>query len=172
MCVLAAVATVPRWRARLAKARVAVDGKRLGAVKVSVGIREHGRKNLQIKRAIRQAEAKIEITQAAIDDVLKKISVVEQVDTRIYVVDDRRGRADAQWIGVISHRNYQGVINPLSPPDQHIAWRDGRRCLVWAKTEQAARSRLVELFPPEKGFSLTSVDMVPGSSPEAEGKND
>ena len=168
MCALAVFATVPRWRARLALARNAVKGKEIGAIKISGHIREQAQKTLHIKRAIKDVQSKIEATQASIDSVISNIMLLEQVDPRVYVVDDQRGRADAQWVGMIVHRNYLEAINPQVPLDQNNAWQAGKPCLVWAKTDKHAKEKLSNIFPRDKGYYISELIKIQSETPEKE----
>ncbi|MEI6558707.1 MAG: hypothetical protein WCO00_09895 [Rhodospirillaceae bacterium] len=153
MSLLAVTATVPLWRRRLHRARGLVRRNQVGADKISKAIREQARKTLHIKREIKRVEGEYEIIQTNIEAALKAISVLEQVDDRIWVVEDNRLRADLEWVGVVSQHNYRGTVNRRVPATIHNAWKAGRKCLVWAQSEDGARTKLTALFPAERGFS-------------------
>jgi len=162
MSVLAALASIPRWRDRLARARSRVNRNRAGAGKASAHIRDLARANLRAKREIRRLEVEIVRARANAEIVIRNIAILEQIDDRVCMVDDKRLSADTQWVGVVTHGNYEGVINRKAPPALHNAWLAGRKCAVWAKTAELARSNLTALLPPEKGYKVGEIAPLPG----------
>jgi hypothetical protein len=172
LCFLAALATIPRWRVRIGLARSALKGKRLGAVKLSSNIREQAKTALAMKRSIRRIEAEMAVTQKLVEEAHAKVAQLESFDSRLLVVDDQRGRADIQWMGTVQHPDYQGQISAVAPLDHHNAWQTGKNCLVWAKTEERARSKLQDAFPKSQGYSVVTVVEIAPVRPGRSGGNE
>ena len=164
---LAALSTVGRWRSRIAAAHASARNKALSAIRISTEIRQRAKQTYALRRAIRHSESTIETKEKELKHILAEISMLEKTDDRILIVDDQKKKKEDQWVAMISHPNHKGLVNPLVPIELHNGWRVGKPCLVWARDEQGALTKLSKLFPDDLGFGISDITLMvePPSTP-------
>ncbi len=160
LCIIAITATVGRWKSQIALARSGVFSKRASVVKLSMNIRQQAKQTYLLKRMIKRGESLIEARGAETEKIINQIAALENIDDRILIVDDKRGRGESRWRVRVLHNNMSSFINPLIPRPVHNGWKDGKICLVWATDEAAALRKIGKIYSNEEGFVVAEISLV------------
>ena len=168
LSILVITATAGRWKAQIGMARGAIYSKRASAIKISQNIRQQAKQTLLLKRAIKRGNELIEAKGNETEKLIGELAVVEKIDDRILIVDDKRGRKEMQWAVRVVHNNYHGLINPLSPIEHHNGWKNGKQCVVWATDETAAFLKGRKIFSEDEGYVISGISLVVSSTSYAE----
>ncbi len=157
VALLTLTASAFRWPKRLTRARARADRRVAAVYNQSINIRRMAKQTLAQRRQYRALGRRGEALVGQCDLLATEIGKLTRIDGRIHVLDDRRTRADRDWIAVLSHQDYGGIINPKATSDVVSSWRYGRRFIVWAVDSDRARDKINSAMPPEKGFVITSL---------------
>ncbi len=119
-------------------------------------LRRAGRNSLNLKRAIRDAKKRKEMTRMEVEEAEETRSAAEAIDHRLFVLDDRRTKVDQSWIATMAHPDL-AEINRNTLPQAIQSWQAGRRFLVFALDAQKARDKALARYPERLGYRLDSV---------------
>ncbi len=132
-------------------------------------LRRAGRTSLNLKRAIRDGKRRLEEMHLAVEEAETSFQAAEQIDHRLFVLDDRRTKADSNWIALVSHPDYAEGVNHNAQPELVQSWQKGRRFLVYAPDMQKARDKVMARHPERLGYRVVSVGPQPPPGKPAAG---
>ena len=89
------------------------------------------------------------------------LQTASNIDHRLYVLDDRRTKADQSWIVVVGHPTYAQAISVNALPSAVEVWRRGRRFLVFALDGGKAREKASARYHERQGYQIISVELQP-----------
>ncbi|CAK0774142.1 hypothetical protein CCP2SC5_620017 [Azospirillaceae bacterium] len=115
------------------------------------------RKLMELEKQLQESRRRRDTVKAEYEVLKDKLRQRLMVDRRLYVLDDRRTRDDRSWIVVMSHPNFIASVNSRASPQANVAWRCGRRFLIWALDESKALEKLEYRLPLDYGFKVVSV---------------
>ncbi|MEI6559812.1 MAG: hypothetical protein WCO00_15520 [Rhodospirillaceae bacterium] len=124
-------------------------------------IRKAARTSLMLKRSIREAEKRKAATETEVEQAAASMQAASAIDHRLYVLDDRRTKADLSWIATIVHPGFDQSINHNALPEAVESWRKGRRFLVFALDNAKAREKIIARHPDRQGYQLVSIELQP-----------
>lgn len=132
-----------RYKAMMAKRVAQVDR-----------LRKAGRESLGLKRELRQAKLAVRDVTLECDRLEAEIKEMGRPENRLFVLDERRMVGDTDWIAL--------VAAPLTPggfpdPRSGPTWQGERKFRVWASSEEAVRAKVARKYPPNEGYTVTSV---------------
>ena len=162
--ILVIAATVGRWKSQIGLARGTVYSKRVGAIKISSNIRHQAKQTFLLKKAINEGKKLIDLRREETDKLLGELSIVDMIDDRIVIIDDRRGRKETQFSVTVLHSNYNGLINPLAPIEHHNGWKNGKPCVFWAADGAAAIIKAKKIFLGDEGFVISGAGLFVSST--------
>ena len=130
-------------------------------------LRRAGRTSLNLKRAIRDGKRRLEQTLLAAEEAETAFEAAEGVDHRVFVLDDRRTKADQNWLAMLNHPDFTAAINHNALPELAQSWQKGRRFLVFAVDVQKAREKVSARYPERLGYRVVSLvpQTVPAPTP-------
>ncbi len=132
-------------------------------------LRRAGRTSLNLKRAIRDGKRRLADTHRAVEEAEASFMAAEGIDHRLFVLDDRRTKADFNWIALITHPDYADGVNHNAQPELTQSWQKGRRFLVFAPDVQKARDKVLARHPERLGYRVVSVAQQPPQGKPAAG---
>ena len=124
-------------------------------------IRKAARTSLQLKRSIKDAEKRRAACDAEVEAAVAGLQTASNIDHRLYVLDDRRTKADQSWIVVVGHPTYAQAISVNALPSAVEDWRRGRRFLVFALDGGKAREKASARYHERQGYQIISVELQP-----------
>ena len=124
-------------------------------------LRRAARTSLVLKRNIREAEKRRLTTEVELEEAQARLDAADNVDHKLHVLDDRRTKADQNWIATIAHGNYAQSINHNILPDVAESWQRGRRFLIYALDSEKARGKAQSRYPDRLGYRLLSLTAQP-----------
>ena len=124
-------------------------------------IRKAARTSLQLKRSIRDAEKRKTATEQEVEQAVAGLQSASDVDHRLFVLDDRRTKADQNWIATVVHPAYDQSIAHAALTEAVESWRKGRRFLVFAHDGNKARDKIVARYPDRQGYQVVSIELQP-----------
>ena len=125
-------------------------------------IRKAARTSLQLKRSIRDGEKRKAATQDEVEQAAAGLQSATTIDHRLYVLDDRRTKADQNWIATVSHPSLDhSSAGHNALPEAVESWRKGRRFLVFALDVGKAREKISARYPERNGFQVVSMEPQP-----------
>ena len=124
-------------------------------------IRKAARSSLQLKRAIAEAEKRKVATEEEVERAVASLETANDVDHRVFVLDDRRTKVDQNWIATIVHPAIEQSISPTALQDAIDSWHKGRRFLVFALDGGKARDKIVARYPERLGYQVVSIEIQP-----------
>ncbi|MCG5242031.1 hypothetical protein ACIU1J_13020 [Azospirillum doebereinerae] len=147
-------------RLKVAEERIAnaVSRKRAQAER----IKRIARVTLQQAEDIRAARRRKATAEMGREDLEQRLKAADAVDRRVYVLDDRRAKADSGWILRVTNGQYAAKVNANLDPVALESWKRGRRFLVWGLDEKKAREKLASRYPDGKGFAVTGAEAYRG----------
>ncbi len=119
-------------------------------------LRRAGQTSLGLKRALRDAQRRLEITKMDVDEAESQRQAAEVIDHRLFVLDERRTKADQSWVVIVAHSNL-AEVNHNAREVAVQSWQAGRRFLVYALDEPKARGKALARYPERLGYRLVSV---------------
>ncbi|MBP2228301.1 hypothetical protein J2847_001583 [Azospirillum agricola] len=125
-------------------------------------IRKVARTTLQQARDLRDARRRRNSVDMGCEELEQRVKAAGSNDRRVYVLDDRRTRADAGWILRVVNGEYAAKVNAQLDPVALESWKRGRRILVWGLDEKKAREKLHARYPENKGFAITGAESYQG----------
>ncbi len=134
-----------------------------------MNIRQQAKQTYLLKKAILKGKELVEAKGGETDKLLGELAIIEKIDDRILIVDDKRGRKEIQWAVKLYHNNYTGLVNPLAPIEHHNGWKAGKQCVVWATDEAAALLKGRKMFSEEEGYVISGAEPVASSRLYMEG---
>ena len=124
-------------------------------------IRKAARSSLHLKRSIRDAEKRKVITEADLVQAEAGLKTASNIDHRLYVLDDRRTKADLNWIATAVHPTYDQAVGHNALQEAVEGWRKGRRFLVFALDAAKAREKILARYPERLGYQVVSIEAQP-----------
>jgi len=124
-------------------------------------IRKAGRNSLNLKRSIRDAKRRRDGAELEVEEAASKLQTADEVDHRLFVFDDRKTKADFNWVATVSHASFAQSVSPNALPDTIASWAKGRRFLVFALDDQKARDKIASRYPERLGFRIAAVEAQP-----------
>jgi len=124
-------------------------------------IRKAARTSLQLKRSIKDAEKRRTATETEVEEAAAGLQTASDVDHRLYVLDDRRTKADQNWIATVVHPSFDQSISHNALPAAIESWRAGRRFLVFALDGGKARDKITARYPERQGYQVASIELQP-----------
>ena len=120
-------------------------------------LRRAARSSMNLKRAIRDARRHRDGAELEVEEAAAKLTAAQAVDHRLYVLDDRKTKADQDWVATVCHHNYAAILHSALP-DALASWQAGRRFLVFALDTDKAREKILARYPDRQGYTLVSVE--------------
>ncbi len=120
-------------------------------------IRKAARASLSLKRSIKDGKRRLEGSILGVEEAELRLKAAEAIDHQVYVLDDRRTKADQVWSAVVVHPGYAQSINHNVVPEAVASWAKGRRFMVFALDIGKAREKLMVRFPERLGYRVESV---------------
>ncbi len=124
-------------------------------------IRKAARTSLVLKRAIKEAEKRKTATEIEVEEATASLQTANDIDHRLFVLDDRRTKADQNWIATLGHPTYAQAVSPNALPEAVESWRRGRRFLVYALDAGKAREKIVARYPERLGYHVIGISQQP-----------
>ena len=124
-------------------------------------LRKAARSSLQLKRSIRDAEKRKVATEAEVTQAEASLKTASAIDHRLYVLDDRRTKADQNWVATIVHPGYDQAVSHNALQEAVEGWRKGRRFLVFALDAAKARDKILARYPERVGYQVVSIEPQP-----------
>lgn len=121
-------------------------------------IKRVARQTLGLARDLRAARRRKATMEIACEELEERLRVLNTVDRRIFVLDDRHTQNDLGWLVRIANADYAGRVNANLEAAALDAWKRGRRYMVWALDEKKAREKVAARFPAQKGFHIVSIE--------------
>lgn len=121
-------------------------------------IRRAARTTLKLSRELAELRRRKAAAEAACDDLENHLNAARSYDRRLYVLDDRRTRADVAWVLTVVNLDYLGRVNPKAGKAIATSWRGGRRIMVWALDEAKAREKLSGRYSEHRGFEVRGIE--------------
>ncbi|MEI8394751.1 MAG: hypothetical protein WCF85_08460 [Rhodospirillaceae bacterium] len=121
-------------------------------------LRRAGRTSLLLKRSIKDGTHRREATASELEDSEAQLEAARAIDHRLYVLDDRRTKADFNWIITINNSVYLKLVAQNALPEAAESWEKGRRFLVFALDANKARDKAAARYPDRQGFRILSVN--------------
>ncbi len=159
------ILTAMRVRKRLAGVDKRIARLRAVMREQSIAVRAQARETLALTRQNAKLEKQLEEMSNQCAEIKSKISSAEQVDRRIYVLDDRKTPADQSWVILVMHPNYKLHISPDATAELSMAWSFGRRFVVWAVDKDRAVDKLHARMPKERGFVIKGIASIDDKEP-------
>lgn len=125
-------------------------------------IKRVARTTLQQARDLRATHRRRNAAEMGCEDLEQRVKAAGSNDRRVYVLDDRRARADTGWILRVVNGEYASKVNANLESVALESWKRGRRILVWGLDEKKAREKLHARYPENKGFAITGVESYRG----------
>ena len=89
------------------------------------------------------------------------LKTASAIDHRLYVLDDRRTKADQNWVATIVHPGYDQAVSHNALQEAVEGWRKGRRFLVFALDAAKARDKILARYPERVGYQVVSIEPQP-----------
>lgn len=150
MGLVKAYEAIREGRAKVAK----MDGARRSQVD---RLRRAARNSLNYKQLVRDARRHRDAAELEVEEAQAKLTAAEAVDHRLYVLDDRRTKADQDWVAMVFHPDYAMVVHSALPTAL-ASWRAGRRYLVFALDPDKAREKIMARYPERLGYAVTTLE--------------
>ena len=107
------------------------------------------------------AEKRKVATEAEVTQAEASLKTASAIDHRLYVLDDRRTKADQNWVATIVHPGYDQAVSHNALQEAVEGWRKGRRFLVFALDAAKARDKILARYPERVGYQVVSIEPQP-----------
>ncbi len=161
LAVLALGAGLARAFQTVQEARGRVDKLAKSRLSQLERIRKAARTSLHLKRSIKDAEKRKVATETEVEQAVASLQTASDVDHRLYVLDDRRTKADQNWIATVVHPAIDQSISHNALSETVESWRKGRRFLVFALDGGKARDKISARYPERLGYQVVSIEPQP-----------
>ncbi len=122
-------------------------------------IRKAARTSLHLKRSIKEAEQRKVTTEEEVERAVASLETASDVDHRVFVLDDRRTKADQNWVATVAHPTFEQTINHMALQEAVESWHRGRRFLVYALDAGKARDKVLARYPERQGYQVVSIEV-------------
>ena len=121
-------------------------------------IRKAARTSMHLKRSIKDAERRKVEVEKEVEEATASLQVARSVDHRLFVLDERRTKADHNWVATVVHPAAGQALGQNVLPEAVASWRKGRRFLVYALDGGKAREKIVARYQDRQGFQVVSLE--------------
>jgi hypothetical protein len=146
------VIALERAMARIKLARRRIDLLRAKERQHAEKMRKIALRSLHLKRAVAGQDERTAELVREIERLETEVRKAVDPAHRIIVLEERKGGIEQSFLATVS----------CDPPDPAaVPWTGTRRYLLWAASEDLARTRLARKMPAEQGYKVHSVKPIP-----------